>query len=141
LLGVISLQRKDCVGAQSHLQNALALTSVEDGRWFNQRSEFLDHLAQAYIQAGQWSEAKIAYEDILSHKLRNLWNLTPAAYILARSYYQLGKVLENLGDNDGAVAKYREFLNLWKDADPGLPEVEDARDRLAGLEGSNIRGD
>jgi cytochrome c-type biogenesis protein CcmH/NrfG len=45
----------------------------------------------------------------------------------------LGRVAEQQGDKAKAADRYRKFLELWKDADPGIPEVEEAKKRLAAL--------
>jgi len=45
----------------------------------------------------------------------------------------LGKIYKRQGNPVKAVEQYEKFLDLWKDADFGIAEVEEARKRLAGL--------
>ncbi len=45
----------------------------------------------------------------------------------------LGKIYEQQGNAANAIEHYNKFLSLWKNADPGIVEVEDAKKRLAGL--------
>jgi DNA-binding SARP family transcriptional activator len=48
-------------------------------------------------------------------------------------HYRLAKVYEQNNQSKKAIEQYEKFLGLWKDADPGIAEVEDARKRLSGL--------
>jgi hypothetical protein len=40
---------------------------------------------------------------------------------------------ERKGWKGKAIEHYEKFLDFWKDAEPGIDEVEDAKKRLAGL--------
>jgi hypothetical protein len=53
--------------------------------------------------------------------------------LYALSHYAAGRIRQDHGDPAGARQSLAAFLELWKNADPGLPEVEDAKSRLAAL--------
>ena len=48
-------------------------------------------------------------------------------------HYRLAKVYEKIHLEEKAAAEYRTFLSLWKNTDPGRPEVTEAKKRRAAL--------
>jgi tetratricopeptide (TPR) repeat protein len=135
LQGQIELADGSPTKAIELLSRAKALQFYFDwGRNFvSVRVPIMDLLGSAYFRAGEMENARQEFEDI--SRLTPLIGLE-CADMYAKSFYHLGQVYERLGKKSKARQNYRKFLDLWKDADPGLPEVDDARKRLAGLTGS-----
>jgi serine/threonine protein kinase/tetratricopeptide (TPR) repeat protein len=88
-----------------------------------------DLLAMAYVQSSQIDEAIAEYERLTEFVPGERdWHLTHPIY-----YFQLAKLYEKKSMAAKAIQNYEKFLDLWKDADPGLPEVDDAKKRLERL--------
>ena len=49
------------------------------------------------------------------------------AMVEPRFILETARLLDETGDKEGARAEYQRFLELWKDADEGLPELKEAR--------------
>jgi len=95
-----------------------------------------DSLAFAYAKNGNLDKAiekcrGFLGTDVLGREGQEQWIL---------AHYQLGRLYEQKGESAEAAKSYERFLDIWKEADPGIPEVEDAKTRLAGLKGKSLLG-
>lgn len=48
-----------------------------------------------------------------------------------KAIFGLARAAQALGDGETAAHRYQEFLSIWKNADPGLPELAQAKEFLA----------
>jgi hypothetical protein len=84
---------------------------------------------EVYLAAHQGHEAAAEFQKILDHP-GLVWNtlLGPLAHLgLGRSYALSG-------DTTKARTAYQDFLSLWKDADPDIPVLKEAKAEYAKLQ-------
>jgi len=130
LLGDIELEKKNHAKAIEYLKEALSLELPQWDSDYSHNAFSQEALARAYFLSGDLENARIEYEEIT----RLTTGRIKYGDIYARSFYMLGKIAERQRDNSRAGQNYQRFLELWKDADPGLPEVPDAKRRMASLQ-------
>ncbi|MDH3198792.1 MAG: hypothetical protein OEO21_11190, partial [Candidatus Krumholzibacteria bacterium] len=115
----IALRKADSEAALIALQE-MKRYGVPFGAMFD--IEYREALARAYRMANRLEDAAEVHREMVrlygGHAL---------------SHYDLGSIYEEMGRPADAAQAYTTFLDAWARADDGLPQVEDAKDRLAAL--------
>jgi serine/threonine protein kinase/lipopolysaccharide biosynthesis regulator YciM len=129
LAGMLEVEAGNYSKAIQYFNDALSLDPYGP---LARRADFIDSLALAFHKSGDLEKALKEYERITTLSTGR----DKYGDIYAKAFYMLGKIHEELGDTSKAIEHYEKFLDLWKDADPGIAKVEDTRNRLAGLKGN-----
>jgi eukaryotic-like serine/threonine-protein kinase len=84
---------------------------------------------EAYLAARQGREAAVEFQKILDHR-----GIVVSDPIGALAHLQLGRAYALAADKDKARTAYKDFLTLWKDADPDIPILKEAKAEYARLQ-------
>ena len=137
-----ALVRKNPAGALNALE-ATSSTSIELGA-----IGFVNNISclyptylhgEAYLAAGQGNAAATEFQKILDHSgiVWNCWTGALAHLGVARANALQSRTSQG-ADADAArvraLAAYKDFLTLWKDADPDIPVLKEAKAEYAKLQ-------
>jgi tetratricopeptide (TPR) repeat protein/predicted Ser/Thr protein kinase len=82
-----------------------------------------------YLRAHQGREAAAEFKKIIEHR-----GVAPIAPEYALAHLGLAHAYSNVGDTSKARTAYQDFLALWKDADPDIPILKQAKAEYAKLD-------
>src|SRR4029077_14861496 len=85
-------------------------------------SQVLYHRARAYLAAGEHAKAAAEFQKLIGHRGWLEWEVfAPLAQLgLARAY-------ATQGDREKSRKAYDDFFTTWKDADPDIPILRQAK--------------
>ena len=129
LMGHICLEENSIEDAIAYFEKAISLLPYQYSPEGDHLAPYYDSLALAFFRAKDYENARKWYEKILdltSGRINYGDNY-------AKSFFTLGRIYEQKGWKGKAIESYGKFLDLWKDADPAIPEIKDARLRLIAL--------
>jgi hypothetical protein len=83
---------------------------------------------EGYLAAGRGHEAAAEFQKVLTHR-----GIVLADPIGALAHLQIGRAYVISGDIGSAKSAYRDFLAIWKNADPDIPILKQASAEYAKL--------
>ena len=94
---------------------------------------------EAYLAAGQGAPAAAEFQKVLDHSgiVWNCWTGALAHLGVARANALQSRTSQGADANAArvrALAAYKDFLTLWKDADPDIPILKEAKAEYAKLQ-------
>jgi len=134
----LALNRRNPTDALNDLQ---AASSIELGSLaFGDSCLYHTYIrGEAYLAAGQGKESAAEFQKILDHSgiVLNCWTGALAHLGVARANALQARTSQG-ADADpagvGALAAYKDFLTLWKDADSDIPILKQAKAEYATLQ-------
>jgi eukaryotic-like serine/threonine-protein kinase len=131
LRGKLAISRSDTQQALEVLGTAapyeLGLPAYSRYNWPNLYPVYIR--GEAYLAARRGREAAAEFQKILDHR-----GIVINEPIGALAHLQLGRAYVLLGDNVKAKTAYQDFLTLWKEADPDIRILKQAKAEYAKLQ-------
>jgi eukaryotic-like serine/threonine-protein kinase len=125
----LALTAKDNSGALAQLQSTSALDYGQELANIGNSCLYSVYLrGEAYLAAGQ-DQAAAEFQKIIDHS-----GVTENCVSGALAHLELGRAYAAAGDKTKARAAYKDFLTLWKDADPDIPVLKEAKSEFAKLQ-------